>query len=202
MMPPLYRILVLFLLMSFKAYAQDPINAPVYQQGDCWTFSAVNKNYLGYTSNALEDGEHEICYEAGRFYKVGKGDKYGVTGVWVGLLHMGGVDTRKFLDNFPLFVGKKWSLDYVTEVRGTNRRERRHAETQVVGIEHVQTKLGAMQAFKIERSQWWYGSLTGKYTYYWSPQTKSVVKYNYEAILGSNATRQIELIKYDVITEP
>ena len=98
----LYRTLILVLLMAFETYAQEQINAPVYQKGDCWTFTAVSKNYLGYTSNALEDGEHEICYDAGKFYKLNKGDRYTVAGV-VGILHMKVVDNRKYLDNFPLF---------------------------------------------------------------------------------------------------
>jgi hypothetical protein len=33
-----------------------------------------------------------------------------------------------------------------------------------------------------------------KVTFFWSPKTKTAVKYKYEALAGSTATRDIELI--------
>jgi hypothetical protein len=194
----LYGFLVISFFISAKAWGQDQAIEPLYHQGECWTFRAVSKDFQGYISDALENGNHEICFEDGKFFKVGKGEKYIVKGVWVGLLHMKGEDERQLLDRFPLFVGQKWIVDYRGVIRGTNKPVKRTAETQVVSLENVVTAHGTFRTFRIERSIWLGGKLAGKYTYFWSPQTKSVIRYNYEALLGSSATRDIGLIKYNV----
>jgi hypothetical protein len=97
---------------------------------------------------------------------------------------------------FPLSVGQKWTEEFATEVRGTNRRVKRTSETRVVGVERVTTDAGTYETFKIERDTWSGGRLMSLWRYFYSAQTKSVVKYNYQALIGSSATREVELIKF------
>jgi hypothetical protein len=52
-------------LMAFHASGQERASQPVYQDGECWIFKTVNKNYVGYTSGVsalLVNGDHKICF--------------------------------------------------------------------------------------------------------------------------------------------
>jgi hypothetical protein len=108
-------------------------------------------------------------------------------------------DTFRFIDKFPIAVGQKWSHEYEGVLRGTNKKIRRTAESQVLGWESVTVPAGTVDGLKIERGIWdqgrWdQGRMVEKVTFFWSPKTKTAVKYKYEALAGSTATRDIELI--------
>jgi hypothetical protein len=159
----------------------------------------VSKNYLGYTSNSLPDGVYEVCFSQGKFVQSSGSkssdaavDSKSPDGTWQYFLYM--KDNRHL--RFPLSVGQKWTEEFATEVRGTNRRVKRTSETRVVGVERVTTDAGTYETFKIERDTWSGGRLMSLWRYFYSAQTKSVVKYNYQALIGSSATREVELIKF------
>jgi hypothetical protein len=100
---------------------------------------------------------------------------------------------------FPLIVGQKRTEQLETQIRGTNRRGRRTSEISVVGIEPITSLAGHYQTFKIEKNDWCGGKACGKWIYYYSPQTKSVVKYNYQATLGSTATWEVDLVQFSPV---
>jgi hypothetical protein len=184
---------------AFSVFAQEHTPLLSYADRDCWTFRVVSKNYLGYTSNAVVDGDYEVCVFEGKFYLISGSAKSEILkdspendGIWCCLLYM--EDNRHL--KFPLFVGQKWTETFQTRTRGTNRTVTRTSETQVLGVKPVTTSAGTYDAFKIERGSWSGGRLASKWIYFYSPQTKSVVKYNYGALMGSSATREIELVKF------
>ena len=98
--------------------------------------------------------------------------------------------------NFPLILGQKRTEEFTARIRGTNRLQRRASEISVVGIEPITCSAGAYETFKIETNEWCGGKSCGKWICFYSPQTKSVVKYNYEATLGSTATWEVDLIEF------
>lgn len=192
----LFLVAGVLLITPFKVFGQEA-QAPLYKEGECWLFRSVSKNYQGYVSGVLAlpvDGDHKICFLEGKFFEV-DGDakpEISTASTWNSILYMA---ENRYL-KFPLIVGQKRTEEYQTRVRGTNRLERRTAETRILGVEHITTSAGAYRAFKIERDNWCRGGLCGRWIYFYSPQTKSVVKYNYEATMGSTATREVELIKF------
>jgi hypothetical protein len=103
-------------------------------------------------------------------------------------------ETRQL--KFPLVVGQKRSEKFETNVRGTNRLESRNTEIETVGIDQITTPAGTYRAFKIYRNDWGYGKSLNKWIYFYSPETKSIIKYNYEALSGSSATWDVDLIKF------
>lgn len=98
---------------------------------------------------------------------------------------------------FPLSVGKKWNYTYRARLRGERIPFLRSVEISVVGIEQITTAAGTFSAFKLVKEDWYRRSrwIT---TYFYSPETRSVVKSLYDSSVGSGSggKREIELVKF------
>ena len=101
----------------------------------------------------------------------------------------------KYYD-FPLYVGKKWQAPGF-------QGKLTSPDNEVTGIETVSTPAGTFQAFKIERviSRTMYNGNVRRFwfTYYYSPETRSLVKFRYEhntLLRGALETLDVELVKY------
>lgn len=192
----LFLVAGVLLIPAFKVFGQEA-QAPVYKEGECWLFRSVSKNYQGYVSGDLAlpvNGDHKICFLERKFLEVDGATKSQIStgSPWNNILYR---RENRYL-KFPLIVGQKRTEEFETRIRGTNRRERRTSESSVLGIEDITSSAGTYQTFKIETNHWCGGKSCGRYIYFYSPQTKSVVKYNYEATLGSTATSEVDLIKF------
>jgi len=106
--------------------------------------------------------------------------------------------TLQYLE-FPLLVGKKWSGSYRSRVRGGSPSLNTYQmENLVTALQQVTTQAGSFSAFKIERQVWrraWRASLS----YFYSPQTKSIVKWSRHEEDSQGkicCRREIELIKF------
>jgi len=136
-------------LMAFHVLGQEQAAQPVYQEGECWLFRSVSKNYQGYVSGVLAlpvDGDHKICFWEGKFFEVDGDAKSEISSAstWSGILYM--AENRHL--KFPLIVGQKWTEEYKTRVRGTNRLQGRTSETRILGADHITTPAGTYQTFK------------------------------------------------------
>ena len=101
--------------------------------------------------------------------------------------------------NFPLTVGKQWTRDYKGTYIGSSRTMARKVTYEVKGIEQVTTPAGTFRAFKLESDDraaprdFWVTN------YWYSPETKSIVKFQFDATAGGQEQglkRDIELIKF------
>jgi len=189
---------VLF-ITAFKVFAQEA-QAPVYKEGECWVFRSVSKNFQGYVSGVLAmpvNGDHRICFLEGKFVEINGRTKSQIStgSMWSNILYMRESNHLRF----PLIVGQKRTEEFEARIRGTNRRQKGTAEISIVGMEPITSSAGAYETFKIETNHWCGGKSCGRYIYFYSPQTKSVVKYNYEATLGSIATWQVDLIQFSPV---
>jgi hypothetical protein len=100
---------------------------------------------------------------------------------------------------FPFSIGKKWTSEYQTTVSGI--RGSRSVEVRVLGLEDVMTAAGKFSAFKLQKEDWGRFPCRWVTTYFYSPQTKSVVKSSYNGAVGEQCSgkglkREIELIKF------
>ena len=199
--------LSLTVLLSFlgtAVFAQDQAPAPSYTDGDAWQFNAIEKEQVT-SSTRSTNGDFKVIFKGTdniRVVPVGQ-EKSGFKRSSGELRRMlAGSDEEKFLV-FPLTVSKKWSSDFQDDLRG-GATVNTHAEMVVSGYEEVTTDAGKFKAFKIERSETSGGGGKGRnassksrrvdYVYYYSPETRSIVKLH--RLEGSGATRDIELIKY------
>jgi hypothetical protein len=193
---------IIFLVVTLRVYGQDRVEAPTYQDGECWQFNVTERDFIGQGSNAL-GGLYEICNQEGKF-KVFEFSNSQKTPFSAGaapllaMLNQGTYQGGKHLE-FPLYVGSKWNFEYKTRLIGARTDMRRLAEVKVVGIEDVVTSAGKCRAFKITREDSTGGPRSGwLFTYFYCPDTKSIVKamFDFSIGTGSGGKREIELVKF------
>jgi hypothetical protein len=178
------------LLAAASLFSQEQAPAPVYRDGDFWWYRFAGRVY----ELVIVDGKLKI-FDPKPDQKV---EIEGERAEELANLVEVGQTKKDFLD-FPLSIGKKWSSQYDTgkqrTVRGGGTATlMRTVTSQVTGIEDVKTPAGTFRVFKIDRSesQRRKDSISG--SLYYSPQTRSVVKYEYG--LPDKPTRVIELTKF------
>jgi hypothetical protein len=189
----------MLLIPAFKVFGQEA-QAPVYREGECWVFRSASKNFQGYVSGVLAlpvNGDHRIWFLESRFFELDGGRKSQIStgSLWNSILYM----RENLYLKFPLIVGQKRTEEFKARIRGTNRLQNRTLESTVLGLEQITSSAGAYQTFKIETNHWCGGNSCGRYIYFYSPQTKSVVKYNYQATLGSTATWEVDLVQFSPV---
>src|SRR5262245_57804021 len=188
---------------ALNLFAQEQANKPTYKDGDFWQYKVTEKGFLTQNSRAL-NGVYELTYRPDRIaIRLEGGEKSEVQQAVGELRRMLAIDDDRQFLQFPLSVGKTWSTQYRQEA--SNGVRNLTTETNVTGLEEIATPAGKFSAFKVER----WGSSGGvpprgkgpssrprhfQWTYYYSPQTQSIVKYVYEDEDGS--TREIELVKF------
>ena len=207
-------IMGVLLLAAFNVFGQEQAEAPKYKNGDFWHFRGAEREGFAHTTAALQ-GDYKVLYlggklkvfklEAGKEFELSEGngqefefsegDKTYQVAVLKRMLGLKG--SLQYLQ-FPLFVDKKWKSSWQSRLRGSTKVHHDEADSNVTAIENVSTPAGSFRAFKIERQQR-FGTTIAWLTYYYSPLTKSIVKYSYyeESRQGKICCkREIELIKF------
>lgn len=174
--------------------ALDGIYGVTYSNGKLKFFKPSGDQ----TTKAVGESIAEDADESG-----GEGDTegaYGQTTILSWMLGRGKYYGGQSL-KFPLSVGQTWAVEFSIRARGAKPSARpspRRAELSVVGTEDIATPAGKFRAFKIV----WKGKvLTARaaggsgqeFTYFYSPETKSIVRVFFE--FGTGAKRDVELIK-------
>lgn len=187
------------LLASFNGFAQEKAEAPSYKDGDVWQYRVTRKDWLTRRSRDLA-GDYEVMFSDGNFWVFSLSDR-AKTEIDQGASSLRSMmasrnDERRFLQ-FPLIFGKEWPIDYQERLPGI-RNINWPPETGVIGIEEVSTLAGVFRAFKIERDFDVLSRGCWTYTYFYSPETRSIVKYHYKGSCGKGywgGQIEIELIK-------
>ncbi|HEY7168818.1 MAG TPA: hypothetical protein VIB79_29940 [Candidatus Binatia bacterium] len=183
--------------LSLDSFSQDEAAKPKYKNGDSWLFSVKEGGSTG-SSTKLLNGTYEVSMVDGKVKTAAvngsqKEDLEPRPSVLLSLLTF-----SPNLD-FPLTVGKQWSREYKATYVGSNKQVSRKITYEVKGVEQVTTQAGTFHAVKLEsddrsgpRDYW----VT---TYWYSPETKSIVKSVFDSSAGGQVTglqREIELIKF------
>lgn len=102
-------------------------------------------------------------------------------------------DSEKRNLDFPLIPGKEWTFNYRHIGSHSGRRRLYWAEAEVIGPlrNPVETPAGRFKVIEIRRTDTAIGRR--KLTYFYSPETKSVVKFIFES--GGGYKIEMELIK-------
>lgn len=160
------------------------VAAPVYRNGDQWAYDIV------YSIGKSE--QIRISYRNGNFENDNPTVFSGA--IWADV-HRANGDLKPL--DFPLTPGKSWSYRY----QGAGPRGRtvwRDAEVKVIGptLEPVRTKAGQFKAVEIQRVETW-GAAERRTTYFYSPDTKSVVKLISDNLFNKQRY-EMELVKYSL----
>jgi hypothetical protein len=183
------------------AYAQQ-VDKPNFKEGDTWQFNVNEKDFVGSISDNLH-GLYELGYSGGgvKIFSLENSQKteIGSKGPAKQLLILLGLFEDRPDLKFPLKVGEKWTYDYDYSQRGSGKSRSASVEIKVAGVEEVSVPAGKFTAFKLVKEELRGGGRkspgqTVSTTYYYSTDTKSVVKSSYNVTSGAN--REIELVKF------
>jgi hypothetical protein len=176
-----------FLLFPSIIWAQDKINAPVWNVGDKWVFTQGNIEVVGADENSRtlafskdtciieSKGLEKIVYDKStlnRTYgvKEGKSEKYTTA-------------MRRML-NFPFNLGKEWSDTYSSKVMVgplAGKLVEGSEVYKIVGWENVQVQAGNFKAIRLEYDQKVPSLGHGGTAIYWyAPEVKYFVKCQYD----------------------
>jgi len=164
------------------AYGQQA-EAPVYKDGDWWVFRV---------KGGTNPGEYRVDYKNDKFES---DDPNFLTAALLISVHLS--DPQKKWFDFPLVPGKKWSFRYQHTGAVSRRLEWRDSEAKVIGPATVETPAGKLNAIEIQRTD--FSIARFDLVYFYSPQTKSVVKLKVDTS-GPRDQQQfeMELVKYSV----
>jgi hypothetical protein len=191
-------IVVGALFSHLQAFSQDEASKPAYKNGESWLFTSKDSGTIGSDPSKMLNGTYELSIVDGKF-KIAA-----VTGSQKEELDPRPPTLSCLLGycqnlNFPLTVGKQWTQDYKGTYIGSSRPMARKVTREVKGIEQVTTAAGTFRAFKLESDDR-AGPRDFWVTNYWySPETRSIVKYQFDATAGGQVDglkRNIELIKF------
>ena len=162
----------------------EQIAAPDFKSGGgTWTFRSVHKTLSGGYRSDLISGDFEITIRNGgrQIVQLGGGsamayeDAYRIEAMLPAKLTR--LDIAPYYQ-FPFWVGKEWVGNQLT----LPDRKWRQVHSEVTRVETVATPAGSFQAYRIERSVILLVRAINYYdneVYYYSPATRSVVKYEY-----------------------
>lgn len=191
-------VTTVLVLSLASAFGQERASLPTYTQGDFWQYRVVEHGEYMKTEQEL-NGIYEIAFVNGAFkaFKVQAQQKTEIragAGVLIGLFS---ANAFQYIQ-FPLFAGKSWTTDYTFRPRRRDVKRSITALTKVTDFADVTTGAGTFTAVKLERDARFKNVDHWTLVYYWSPQTRSVVKYEMNVLKGEAAgsKREIELIKF------
>ena len=152
------------------------VQAPVYEEGDWWVFRTKAES----PSGKISLNEYRVTYNNGRFESDPSGfltqsddpewpNNYPFASVYVN-------DPEIISLNFPLVTGKEWKFRFRRNPAGSGSPARGHAEAKVIGpvAEDIETPAGRFKAIEIRRRD--FRNSTLELLYFYSAETKSVVK--------------------------
>jgi len=186
------------LFSHLQAFSQDEATKPGYKNGETWLFTAKDSGTIGSDPSKMLNGTYELSIVDGKF-KIAA-----VTGSQKDELDPRPLALSCLLGycpnlNFPLTVGKQWTRDYKGTYIGSNKPIARKVTSDVKGIEQVTTAAGTFRAFKLESDDRAGPRDYFTTTYWYSPETRSIVKSQFDATAGGQEAglkREIELIKF------
>ena len=190
------RIILLGLLLAFLApmvFAQEKIEAPVWNTGDRWVFDRGGPmEVVGCDAQCFS-----VKFSGGMFTRDASGiavfDRSTLNVKYMlekdrRKAYMG---FRKMILNFPLTSGKQWKDLYQVDEQagfGGNVAIEYHETFRVLGGEEVEVRAGKFKAIKLEYNllpKWregigWLTGTKSKALYWYSPEVKNFVKCQYE----------------------
>jgi len=158
------------------------VQAPVYKEGDWWVFQVKEEGKRPWNAR--------VTYKDGKFESDDpaflRGEDIPDAPSFLPFASVYLNDPQKKWLDFPLVRGKKWSFRYLYEwaPAGNTYTIWGIAEAEVMGTvaQQMKTPAGSFRLIKILRTDWLVRGRRADLTYFYSPETKSVVKLTANAI--------------------
>ena len=199
----------LMLFCAQMVFGQEMIETPVWNVGDKWAFTqGMKAEVLGKdeSSYIVEFPNQTLVFGKSNLNKLfslqgKKREPYR--------------GNQKRFFNFPLVIGKSWKDSYFETLRwedtytSIRTGSRLGDETQiaenysVLGWEDVEVRPGKFKAIKVEYRKSWTtpdtGMVEGKAWYWYSPEVKYVLRYQYDKNSMWSKFSNWELVSFDLM---
>jgi len=185
---------------SIVRRADNGVQAPVYEEGDWWIFRIKTIHLDG----KIEVEEHRVDFRNGKFETLHpvflSGGDLPRTPSFLPFVSLYIRDPIRNFFDFPLLPGKTWSFKYPRRFYVRAKITSAMARAEVIGraLSPIETPAGVFEAIEISRTDQL--TIPAHLTYFYSPQTKSVVKLRGEVEAGdprsSGRRFELELIAY------
>jgi hypothetical protein len=199
----------IFVLSAADGLSQEPPQSFAYQEGEFWQFKYRSWGWMQLSSDSsrLSDGIYEVVYSQKQFrtFDLGSEGKEELSPANAKIMYLlnPGRDFK-----FPLTPGSEWSYEYRRSIPQGNggpvkiQTQFRTVQLDVRGKEKVTTDAGTFEAFKVVKvDRRKTASSRSVTTYYFSPETRSVVRMSgqqLENAVGSTGKVEIVLVKHGV----
>jgi hypothetical protein len=200
---------VLILLFAQVLFAQEKIEAPAWNVGDKWVFTqGMKMEVLEVVGNGyvVEFPSQTLVFDKSTLNKVSTAQ---------GKRREPYRGDQKRLLAFPLTIGKTWKDTYSETLKWEDTHMGRYTgpslgdETQifenykVLGWEEVEVRAGKFKVVKVEYKKGWSfpgtGMAEGKAWYWYSPEVKYVIQYQYDKNPMWSRFTNWELISFESI---
>jgi hypothetical protein len=149
------KILLLFLFLFFEQAslsAGEPLQAPQPREGDGWRFQVSHKDWINWSSDAIQSGDYELRYTQGklRIFRLSDRAKVEISDTAGAPLRrmLGTFKGQSALLEFPLFEAKEWKTQYRHD---GGRRRTVTTDHLVSGPKSITVPAGTFEAFRIDR---------------------------------------------------
>jgi hypothetical protein len=147
-----FLLLFLFLFSEDASLGAAQAQAPQPREGDVWHFQVVHKDWINWSSDAIQSGDYELRHSQGklRIFRLSDRGKMEISDTAGAPLRrmLGTFKGQTTLLEFPLFEGKKWKTQY--RYNG-GRRRTVTTDHLVSGTKNITVPAGTFEAFRIER---------------------------------------------------
>ena len=181
----------LMLLLAHMVWAQEKIEAPVWNVGDKWVFTQ------GMNMGVIEADANGYVVKLGNQLVVFDKSTLNRTFVLRGKMREVYRGSQRKLFDFPFVIGKNWKDKYATQLKAEDTLVYHRSvvpslgdETmvfenyKVLGWEEVEVEAGRFKAIKMEYKREWDspqgGMKEGTAWYWYSPEVKNMVKVQHE----------------------
>jgi len=188
------RKIILFVwviaFLSQMAWAEEKIEAPVWNVGDKWVFTqGMNMEVIKADENAyvVKLGNQSVVFDKSTLNR---------TFVLLGKKSEVYMESQRKLFDFPLAIGKKWKDKYSTQLKASDTfvyhgyvvpslgdETMIFENYKVLGWEEVEVEAGRFKTIKMEYKREWDspegGIKEGTAWYWYSPEVKNMVKLQY-----------------------
>jgi len=203
--------------LAATAFAQEKVEAPVWNPGDKWVFDREGPmEVMGCDAQCFS-----VKFSGGMFAR----DASGIAVFDRSTLNVKYMleknrrkeyrGFRKMILNFPLTPGKQWKDLYQVDEQGPwggNVAVEYHETYRILGGEEIEVRAGKFKAIKLEyklEPKWrdgigWLTGIESKALYWYSPEVKNFVKCQYdkgyqEAWIQAKGSRENwELVSYEL----
>ena len=178
-------------------HKEPVVQAPVYEEGDWWVFQV--KSAATWKPILIPNGEYKVTYKDGKFESDDpKFLQRNLDSPFVSV-DLNDPQTKDF--EFPLTPGKKWSFRFPALGIFSGQSRWRLVDAEIVrrAPQPLETRAGRFKVIEIRRTDQGFRLAQLNLTYFYSPETKSVVRLTAE-LFGDQGRPvghyEMELIKY------